>query len=92
MKKAFYTIGANNATHKLEINKIKSILSTHFDGFTAFEVIGYWKGQEERALKAEIITELPDSELARIGKELKTKLEQESILFEIINSNSAFIQ
>ena len=92
MKKVFYYIGSNNTTKELEIEKITGIISAHFDGFTASEVIGYWKGSRERTLKVEIITEETDTALARIGKELKTKLEQESVLMEVIHSNIAFIQ
>jgi hypothetical protein len=92
MKKAYYYIGSNNRTHELELDKIETIISKHFEGFTAFEVIGYWRGSKERTLKVEVITEEKDSTLARIGKELMTKLEQESVLLEIVETNAAFIQ
>ena len=92
MKKVYYYIGSNNETHKLEKTKIEQTLATHFEGFTAFEVIGYWKGLKEKTLKIEVITELADSQLANIGKELKIKLKQESVLMEIVHSNCAFIQ
>ena len=92
MKKVYYYIGANNKTHALEIDKITEIVGKHFEGFTAFEVIGHWKGIKERTLKIECITESSDSELVKIGKELKEKLEQESVLLEIVETNSAFIQ
>lgn len=92
MKKAYYYIGSNNVTHALEIEKITAIVSKHFEGFTAFEVVGYWRGNRERTLKIEVITEHSDSQLARIGKELKEKLEQESVLLEVVQTNAAFIQ
>lgn len=91
MKKAYFYIGSNNATKELETEKIEGIVSAHFDGFTASEVVGYWKGTKERTLKVEVVTEESDVLLARIGKELKTKLEQESVLLEIIESNCAFL-
>lgn len=92
MKKAYYYIGSNNLTHALELEKIESTIAQHFDGFTAFEVVGYWKGSKERTLKVEVITEKADSELVKIGRELRVKLEQESVLLEITDSNAAFIQ
>lgn len=92
MKKVFYYIGSNNTTKELEVDKITGIVSKHFEGFTASEVIGYWKGNRERTLKVEIVTEEGDIALSRIGKELKVKLDQESVLMEVIQSNVAFIQ
>ena len=92
MKKVFYYIGSNNKTKELEVDKAVAIISEHFTGFTAFEVIGFWKGLREKTLKVEIVTEEENVKLAKIGRELKEKLEQESVLMEIINSNIAFIQ
>jgi len=91
MKKAYYYIGANNSTHALELEKIETTIAGHFDGFTAFEVVGYWKGSRERTLKVEVVTEKSDSDLVKIARELRVKLEQESVLLEITASNSAFI-
>ena len=92
MKKAYYYIGSNNETHTLEMGKIEKTIAQHFAGFTAFEVVGYWKGSKERTLKVEVITEKRDSELVKIGRELREKLQQESVLLEIMESNAAFIQ
>lgn len=92
MRKAYYYIGSHNVTHELEVQKIEQVVSKYFDGFTAFEVIGYWKGQRERTLKVEIVTEENDAVLARVGKELRVALEQESVMLEITESNCAFIQ
>ena len=91
MQKVYYYIGSNNTTKQLELEKIEAIVSAHFDGFTASEVVGYWKGSKEKTLKVEVITEESPAILAKIGKELKEKLEQESVLMEIINSNCAFL-
>lgn len=92
MQKAFYYIGANNETGKLEKEKALSILATHFEGFTAFEVVGYWHSIREKTLKVEAVTDKKPDELARIGKELREKLQQESVMLEITQSNIAFIQ
>lgn len=91
MQKVYYYIGHNNKTQELEIEKIESIVSNHFEGFTASEVIGYWRGSKERTLKVEVITDETPAKLSKIGKELRDKLEQESVLMEIIESNCAFL-
>lgn len=91
MQKVFYYVGSNNTTKELESSKIEAIVAGHFDGFTESEVTGYWKGNKERTLKIEVITDKTAGELARIAKELKKELNQESVLMEIIESNSAFI-
>ena len=91
MQKVFYYIGSNNKTKELEQEKIEEIVSAHFEGFTASEVVGYWRGSKERTLKIEVITSEAPSKLTKIGKELKVKLEQESVLMEIIESNCAFL-
>ena len=92
MKKAYLYIGSNNTTKELESEKIESIISAHFDGFTTSEVIGYWKGKKEQTLKVEIVTDESNTALVKLAKELKIKLDQESVLLEITQSNIAFIQ
>jgi len=91
MKKAKFYIGQNNETKQLEKTKIENALVKHFEGFTALEVIGYWKGAKEQTLLVETITEKSDSELAKITKELCGLLEQDAIILEIVETNTAFI-
>jgi len=91
MKKVFFYIGSNNKTKVLEVEKIEDIIGKYFDGFTVFEVVGYWKGNKERTLKVEVITEEGATVITRIAKELKKELDQESILVEILKSNCLFI-
>lgn len=92
MKKVFFYVGSNNATGMLEVEKIEAVVSSHFDGFTAFEVIGYWKGKKEKTMKVEVVTDETDAKIIKVAKELKNALEQESVLVETITSNCAFIQ
>ena len=92
MNKIYLYIGSNNTTKKLEANEAKKIISQYFDGFTAYEVIGYWKGHEEKTLKVEIITgNIEDPAIIKMVKELKLQLDQEAILIEKVISNCAFI-
>lgn len=92
MKKAIYTIGANNKTGVLDMEQIEQICNAHFIGYTALEVIGYWKGKREKSCRVEVVTEMNSTELVRVAKELREKLQQESVLIEVVESNAAFIQ
>ncbi len=91
MKKAYFYVGHNNATKKLEKEKIYSTVAEHFDGFTASEVIGYWKGAKEKTLKVEVVTDESDAKLVQCAKSLRLKLAQEAVMLEIVESNVAFI-
>jgi len=92
MQKAFFYVGSNNETHELEVGKIEATLVKHFDGFTASEVVGYWKGSKERTLKVEVVTDESPAFLARVAKELAKNLSQDAVMMEIVESNVAFIQ
>lgn len=93
MQKYYIYIGSNNETHKLESEQAISIISGYFEGFTAYEVIGYWKGSQEKTLKVEIISEIGAGDVAivKMIKELKASLKQDAIMLEKINSNTVFI-
>lgn len=93
MQKAYIYIGSNNTSHELELEKAQAIISEYFEGFTAYEVVGYWKGSKEKTLKVEVMLADGDAVKAtRLCKDLAKQLSQEAILLEIINSNFAFIQ
>lgn len=92
MQKAVYYIGANNETHELEVEKITEVISGTFDGFTASEVVGYWKGSKERSLRVEVVTDEEPAVLARVAKELAQQLNQESVMLELLTSNVVFVE
>ena len=92
MNKFYIYIGSNNETHKLERAEAETIISRYFEGFTAYEVIGYWKGSKETTLKVEIVSDEDSVKVIRMCKELKAELKQEAIMLEQIKSNVAFIQ
>ena len=92
MQKYYIYIGSNNETHQLESDEAIKTISKYFDGFTAYEVIGYWKGTQEKTLKVEIVADpAKDTEVVKMVKELKASLKQDAIMLEKINSNSVFI-
>jgi NAD(P)H-flavin reductase len=92
MQKVYFYIGANNATHVLETEKIVQAVNKHFAEFTAYEVIGYWKGTQEKSLKVEILTEELPAKIAKIAKELRALLQQDAIGLEIVETNFALVQ
>lgn len=93
MQKYSIYIGQNNKTKKLEKEKAIDIVSSYFKGFSAFEIIGFWKGEKEKTLKVEIVSEKKeDVKVTRMCKELQKKLEQDSIMFESVISNIVFIE
>ena len=92
MNKFYLYIGSNNITKVLEIEKAIEIISGYFEGFTAYEVVGYWKGHKEKTLKVEIVAEAGEVMITKLCKDLAEKLDQEAILLEKINSNMVFIQ
>jgi hypothetical protein len=91
MKKATYYIGANNITNLLEVEKIETVCNRFFEGYTALEVIGYWKGNRERTLRIEVVCDLTPVELTRVAKELAKELQQDAVMLEITESNTAFV-
>lgn len=56
MQKARFYVGSNNTTHELERDKIEQVMAKRFEGFSAFEIVGYWKGSKEKTLLIEVIT------------------------------------
>ena len=69
MKTVELFIGANNATHTVEINKIKQVLSKYHDGFTINTAqIGYWLGTEEPSVSV-----LIHDDMHKIIKTIKEK-------------------
>lgn len=94
MRKYNIYIGWNNETKQLEKEKAIDIISKYFEGFTAYEVIGFWKGGEEHTLKVEIVADdkMSDPQAVRVCKELQKELKQEAVMLEKLDSNVAFIQ
>jgi hypothetical protein len=93
MKKAYLYIGSNNETHELEQVRAEEIIATVFEGFSAFRIAGYWKGQKEKTLKVEIVIE-DNQELlvVDLAKKLAKELNQQAIMIEIVPANVLFIQ
>lgn len=92
MNKINYYIGSNNKTHLLEQDKALKILSSHYEGMNVSELIGYWKGNQEKTLLVSIVTtSINLTEIKQVCKELNTTLEQDAVMVEILDSNTLFI-
>ena len=91
MTKAIYHIGSNNETKELEREAIEAILNAHFEGYTAREVVGYWKGERERTLEVEAITDMIDEKIKAVAAELRDGLKQQAVLVETQAFIGAFI-
>ena len=73
-----YYIGSNNQTGELEARRAIKIVSQSFQGFTAYNAMGYWNGKSENSLILEIeTTEL--EKLKAIAKQLCQELKQEAV-------------
>lgn len=76
-------IGANNTTKEVEIDSLKAVLNTFFDGYSLISSVGSWKGVEEKSVVVEIATD----EVSRVSElitTLKSKLQQESIGYMVL--------
>ena len=94
MKKYFLYIGSNNETHELEADRACSIIAQVFEGFSIYEIIGYWKGSKEKTLKVEIVSDETgsDAKIIELSKEIAKELKQDAVMVETFNSNIAFVQ
>ena len=92
MKKINFYIGSNNKTGQLEKEKALSILSSYYEGMTTSELIGYWKGSQEKTLLVSIVSDAVDYTLIKkICRELNRELDQQAIMVEVLDSNAIFI-
>jgi len=85
-------IGSNNITGVLEKEKAIEIIAKYFDGFSCYEIDGYWQGKAEKTLKVEIIDTMGLSvKITELAQELKKELTQDSILVTVSDIISNFI-
>lgn len=71
-------VGSNNTTKVLEKNKAIRITSKHFNGFTAYDGLGYWQGKPEASLIIEIETNKKDG-IKKLAQNLAKELKQQVI-------------
>lgn len=92
MKKINFYIGSNNQTHQVETKKALDILSSYYEGMSISELVGYWKGEQEKTMLASVVCEAVDyTQVKQVCKKLNTELDQQAIMVEILDSNTLFI-
>lgn len=92
MKKINFYIGSNNKTGELEKQKAIDILSSYYEGMNISELVGVWKGIQEKSLLVSIVCESVDYTLIKTAcKKLNSELDQQAIMIEVLNSNALFI-
>ena len=91
MQKVRFYVGSNNTTHELEREKIEGVLAQHYEGFSAFEIVGYWNGEREKSLMIEVISEEPATLHAKVAKKLCEVCEQDTVMLEVTEVNATFI-
>jgi len=71
-------IGSNNITKKLEDKKAIKITGQQFEGFTAYQGVGYWQGKAEKCLMIEIES-IGQKKVLQLAKKLTKELKQQAI-------------
>lgn len=70
---------------------VASVLSDHgIDGFTIFEVKGYWQGESEVSFKIEIATD-KETTIIRLCQILRDKYNQEAVMLTYPDNSVSFI-
>lgn len=99
MKKYILTISKNDKDEHKQLysdnainNTIITIITKYVDGATLYECDGLYKGEIEKSMRVEIITKYSiDDTILQIIYLIKTRLNQESIMVEIQESNIMFV-
>ena len=98
MKKYILTIGKNDKDEHKQLfsddainDTIISIITKYVDGATLYECDGLYKGEIEKSIRVEIISEESIYfNILKIIDLIKTRLNQESVMLEIQESNILF--
>lgn len=61
------------------------------DGFTIYQVQGYWKGEAEVSFKIEIATDMTELSVCDMADELRRKYNQEAVMLTKPNNEVEFI-
>jgi len=91
VQKAIFSIGANNESGMLERDAAESVLASFFDGFSAYEITGFWKGQRERTLRVEVVTDATQERLQACARKLCAVLRQDAVMLETVSANVQFV-
>ena len=89
-----YTINAtswrkeySDKINKARFDNMPHMLSDTFksvgiDGFTIYEVIGFWEGERERSYKIEVLTDLDFDVLAGLCEQIRHVYNQDAVILQ----------
>lgn len=72
--------------------RVSQILALYgIDGFTMYQVMGYWKGEPEVSFKIEVATELSLDKMLEICATLRDEYSQDSVMLTLPDNSVEFI-
>ena len=75
-------IGSNNRTGRLELSKIRRIVSARHQGFTVLPATGYWQGAQENS--AIVVINDNTNKIRETIELLKNALAQDAIGYQVV--------
>ena len=73
-------------------SNVSKILAKHgIDGFTMYQVMGYWKGKSEPSFKIEIAIDSDPERVYTVAEELRDKYYQDAVMLTLPNNSVKFI-
>ncbi len=79
-------------TENKNLDNVKKLAAAHFDGFTIYKAVGYWKGNEEESLVIEIWAQEKDEAMVRaLAEKIKVINSQESVLIQELSGTGYFV-
>jgi hypothetical protein len=77
-----FHIGSSNTLHYVEKDKVYAVLNEYFKGYTVIDATGYYEGSPEASIIVEVVAVEIREELLRIAEELRSRLDQWSVLMD----------
>ena len=79
-------------TERKRTPEVTELVAGMFPGFSLFEGIGYWKGQQELFLCIEIIaSDIDAASIVHLASKIKKRNAQESVMIETLPVTVDFI-
>lgn len=74
-------------------SNVSEILAKHgIDGFTMYQVMGYWKGRGEPSFKIEIAIDSDSEKVYTVARELRRMYNQDAVMLTLPNNTVKFIE
>ena len=76
-------VGANNNTHEVETDALRSVIETYVEGYTLISSVGFWKGQREPSVIVEFLA-TEETPVEIIIQHIKQNLHQDAVGYRTI--------